>query len=1043
MKQSLIYLIYSSATSTDKSEMNSSLKQLTEMETRQKIEVLSCCIEHFLNFNSIDKKIKKHFLIYFKNFISKIDYFSLKNLPNQALIGLSNAICNVVNCLIKGRVSFSSEYLSFLKVNNFSQEYIISVNNDKNNEILKEILNKIFSLIKTLPSTELISKTISTIKDNFMEIVEKDLKRYLYNPYNQDDSSEVKQKKEYIDFKILFFIMEILLYYDHNQFNEYVVTSTYSTIFSDLLYIYINNYKKIDIIEKKILENQSYKGYKHYLINSFSIFSSLLLDSLVKKTGHINTKSGIAHFNDKIKECYFLSYEYIFILLKVLNVNFFENNPNEYIKYNNTDNILHIEMLIHQIDFYILDINKNNYDSSYITSITEMIDVFSRVLGVCIESILLMNNIKNKEIQFKNELDLKISNSKFSFGEGNIANKLQNPYTTNKKYSNDDDDSNNDFFEFDQIGRSRKSKVDLGKEEEFINKYSCSGDESDEDHQKKGVSNEKVNINSIIDNHLKHVLSIYYSIEKKIYENVYKYMNYFVNVCNIRESSESTPIETIIQYFISQSISYMMTMYDSILMQDIIISSFNEIFISILLNLLRINDIEIQLFENDPSQYALLVEDSLFEQRSSNIKTKTIKFIDTLTYNKEIRFFIINICLDMLGYVIYDIFRFEIGEQMSKNINNLNILICNKEYTESLIFSLYERSFSKNDIIDISLTILTSTSFQLGKSKRIGDRLVEYISIINPYLQKINDEYIITKLFSFYSYLVENLFINTNKKPNKNFFQTISFILIKLKSDNQYKTVNYMALNELYQIIFENSIEEHCRGFISENFNLIIDLILNEKYNYFKYWAKFFSFIKNFFHSVTQYKSLDMNSKVFIPSENGFSLENISYTEILFRFFWEKVEEDLIKIKFQKEKNINMKVNIVKVNNDDAQLEYAFESVRLIPKLELRSIRLSIRCEFFNKILEDTLIYYLESVIESKYEKEIFELLETILLDDQVNINQSIHIGNYIEILNSNFRNIQYYHINTIFLLMKKNPINKIQLKRQSFKANLTNSSFR
>lgn len=435
--------------------------------------------------------------------------------------------------------------------------------------------------------------------------------------------------------------------------------------------------------------------------------------------------------------------------------------------------------------------------------------------------------------------------------------------------------------------------------------------------------------------------------------------------------------------------------------------------------------LELELFESEPIQFVHFLNDSIQKHDSNSIKSKAFKFLESICYNEKIIRFVFNYCLDVFGGVI-----FKLSNEFQLENTSHQILFRNAKETEAALLHLYSKGFNDNDILDMAIQVITSISCVIGEhSIELIDRLRAFMNLINGHLLRIKNEFLLTKVLALYSYTIQDVFI-MNDEPTGNFYTSLQFIFDCFLKENKHLTLNMVALDEFYNIAFEEDLAEYSRDIVVRNFPFLIQFVTSIRSENFNLIPKYFSTIKNFFYTLNNFEAeLDSEAKsahqqqLFgrIPSTgmismgngNGidFNLKTSCAAQVLVNFFWSK---------FCAAINYGLSIS-KKINILDPDVKYDSDSISILLSIQMQSIEADLRKDIYYRILEDTLINNVEKVSVLTCENDIYKLVLKIVQDTSIAMHPYLDFKSYFELAYSNCTYVKTYHFETIFACLKRN----------------------
>lgn len=454
MKQQLLELIYTSSTNANNTIRSKALNDLKVFEKQYSCSYIFELLEILNDFNSLNDTVKKHLIIYCKNYFKSLKYIDITTLRekenNVNIKKIISLIVKFIKNIIIGSVVIDNNFL--LKIQNTAKNtnlikiktiknLLVSVNSQNNNEILKELLISIFLLLKLLYKEEKYL-LISSVKDCLISAINT---KYFFeiNNINYNNHNEYN----WIDLTAVFSLIDILMQIELGLSSEIQIILTYYELLYELFIIYMfsfyydssinftkNSFKNINnqySIEESIILKEIYYT-KSTIVTLFSTFVNFNVDSFIQ----LDKVSLGNELNLIYCQCYdklfIFNSKFIIMLLMILLIDYFENNTNEFYSIFKTLNSCDIDSkyniecslidklitLIHNYDIVTFNQNNNNINNNqnnldyillninnlsiefnilHALSVCSLIENFSKISYIVIESILYkQKKISNK-----------------------------------------------------------------------------------------------------------------------------------------------------------------------------------------------------------------------------------------------------------------------------------------------------------------------------------------------------------------------------------------------------------------------------------------------------------------------------------------------------------------------------------------------------------------------------------------------------------------------------------------------------------------------
>jgi len=439
-----------------------------------------------------------------------------------------------------------------------------------------------------------------------------------------------------------------------------------------------------------------------------------------------------------------------------------------------------------------------------------------------------------------------------------------------------------------------------------------------------------------------------------------------------------------------------------------------EIFRYIILPNLKTTQLERELFLIEPEEFMNSLYDMSSKQMAKSPKVKSLKLVDVMSENIDsfLRF-ITEFYTDIIHYVIY---KQRVDSGSDSNLSQIFSIISQEKI--QAIFSDYIQSLTDEDLLEQSLQVLSSVSYLIYDRINIRTFFEDKFDHLNHILIEIKDEFIKAKLCNFYAFNLDDMFHDNNQVFSKSFDDAMNFLIKCLLSENKNISLNFIALDSINSIIFDESMKVIVTDFVRINFRAILNMVNFPYFNNLTGNPMFYKTIKN------------LIALFFNEIEN-----DIFY---VFQFFWIGVQKEFEIIIIRNKKNLdsersNMikfsdgnledlteKKNILKEKNFNF-LEKLHSLISLLQTCIQRSHIVENKTMIFNEVLK--LLQYLDSFVNYEYEEEILEMIQVVLND--LKLVPSVYVGCLIPLLekfasgDSKKFKFEEYHINFIFNFMK------------------------
>ena len=153
------------------------------------------------------------------------------------------------------------------------------------------------------------------------------------------------------------------------------------------------------------------------------------------------------------------------------------------------------------------------------------------------------------------------------------------------------------------------------------------------------------------------------------------------------------------------------------------------------------------------------------------------------------------------------------------------------------------QNIPKPDLIEQSLQVLTSLSYQFEDEISVIEYFCEEMDIINYLLIKINVPFLKSKLCSFYSFNLSVLFHNDVEVLSKSFEDSMNFLFDCIFNESSNPSLVKVALRSVNNVIFDNTLKKFCSTAVYINAIKVVNFF-NKKENLDGNDEEFNEFIK-------------------------------------------------------------------------------------------------------------------------------------------------------------------------------------------------------
>ena len=419
-----------------------------------------------------------------------------------------------------------------------------------------------------------------------------------------------------------------------------------------------------------------------------------------------------------------------------------------------------------------------------------------------------------------------------------------------------------------------------------------------------------------------------------------------------------------------------------------------EIIKVIIIKNLKLNEIEKLCFNDQTSdEYVKSIFDLYHLCQENTLKKKNLKILTNLCQNDtSLLDCMINISLNVLLYC---------------TLNQNNKLI---QKDEEIIFSYVISSFSKVELMELSLLLLTSLSFLISDKPQIHQKVKHVTTQTNNILIRLNDPLLKTKLCMFYAYNLDYLF--DLKIEFQLFEQCLQFIFECTIQNDQNIHLFQIGFNTINSVIFLNHIQPYCYGIVSKYITKLISYTQTSKMK--TYEDDFNSFIKGVIQMYLQNKSKNSDNDSILLFEMFWSFFNDKLTPYL-----RNEDQSFSKNNFDRRQPLRAKPDCSEIINDCQLLKTFLISLKNKPALNI-----DIKRTIYQKIIT-TLMPFIGNFLNLDFEEDILELLiivfNCVKQFNEIDVN---YLKDYLIKMNSGDDGIfnhkfEEYHVNFLFTLVQ------------------------
>jgi hypothetical protein len=426
-----------------------------------------------------------------------------------------------------------------------------------------------------------------------------------------------------------------------------------------------------------------------------------------------------------------------------------------------------------------------------------------------------------------------------------------------------------------------------------------------------------------------------------------------------------------------------------------------EIFLYIILPLLKIKPLEIDLFNSDPEEFVRNTSDMTSNQVTRLPKHKSVRLVDIMCmYIDSFLKFVTEFCLDLISYAI------------NKNSPNKNFsyFVLNTQP----IFNQTLLTFEDENLFEVSLQILSSISYLIYDKPKLRTIFEDKIESFNHILLNIQNEFIKSKLCNFYAYTLDDLFHNHKEVLSKSFDESFHFLFNCLLGKNESSSLNLMALESIQSLVFDDEMKIVVTPIVKIYIKDVLSLINDARFHELTSNALFHKFVKY------------LLNKFFDDLQ-----DSVIY---IFAYFWHDVRRELeiiineegrgsskISKNFHPSSEYEMKENFAPKERNFKLLEQIHNIRNLINECCAKSQNMETKQKIYEEVLK--ILNYLDKFIDFEYEEDLLEIIILILNDIKlVPKEYSNSLFKFFDKLNLEvnfYLRIEDYHVDFIFSFLK------------------------
>jgi hypothetical protein len=452
------------------------------------------------------------------------------------------------------------------------------------------------------------------------------------------------------------------------------------------------------------------------------------------------------------------------------------------------------------------------------------------------------------------------------------------------------------------------------------------------------------------------------------------------------EKSDNSESEITILKYLTRMIEFLSISVQNSSGSDLFSENKVEIMRYVILPLILITPLERDLFLVDAEEFVRHISDMSAKQNTRLPKHKTIKLIDMMCeYVDSFLKFATEFFTDLIYFVIIK------NNTCQNKLSNSNFTVLEN----MKIFYDFLNQHSDENLLDISLQVLSSISYLIYEKEKLKILFEEKIEKVNDLLIQIQSEFVKSKLCNFYAYTLDDLFHDKHNILSKCFDDSFLFLFSNLINHNVNISLNFMALEAIQSLVLDEEIKEVVADVVKFNIKNVLNLINIPNFKDLTNNIIFHKFVKNLLS--TFYKEIED-----------------SIVDV-FNYFWFEIKIELGNI-IQKNKQISREV--LKEKNFKL-LENMHNLKSLVENLRDKSNMIESKSLIYNELL--SLLNYLSAFLNYDYEEDILEILSIIL--DDLKLVPNIYknsMNTFLESLMNDYKlKIEKYHINFIFTYLK------------------------
>lgn len=232
-----------------------------------------------------------------------------------------------------------------------------------------------------------------------------------------------------------------------------------------------------------------------------------------------------------------------------------------------------------------------------------------------------------------------------------------------------------------------------------------------------------------------------------------------------------------------------------------------RLFTDIGFSFLRTMKVEKEEMIDNPPEFIKLALDVCDRQKFSHIKSQAAKFIETLADKlKGVFIPICSLCCDLLEYAIFKDPNMEVYPILKDNYNDCKVLM----------------NLTDEDLIDVSITILTMVSYALPKDEALKARFIQTLEKTTKPIMDRNSLMLNCRLTCLLGYYIDILY----KSQEDMFFIVIKMFIDSLNQGEETQALAYQSADTLNTIINDNDIIPRIKPIISDIIKTIAPAIL-------------------------------------------------------------------------------------------------------------------------------------------------------------------------------------------------------------------------